>query len=217
VAVSSLIHIGDVVRLWKTHRGDFVMLIITFVVTLALGIAEGILAGVVLSLGLMVYRTSIPHVSVLGKLPGGNRYRNVERFPEATVRDDVLIARFDDRLYFGNSNVFIDTMQKLVQAKGDALEVFVLDASGMQYIDSSGMEALERLVEFVQSKDVKFYLSGAIGPVRDKLAKCGVSDMIGVRCQFMYVSDAVAYHESPPEDVPVWIDQAVQTNVDKKK
>lgn len=217
VAVAGLIHVHDALELWKTHRSDFVMLIITFVVTLSLGIAEGILAGVALSLGYMIYSTSMPHVSVLGQLPGGDRYRNIKRFPEADVRDDVLIVRFDDRLYFGNSNVFLDTMENLIIARGDALEVFVLDAAGIHYIDSSGMEAMKRMIEFVRTRDVKFYLSGAIGPVRDKLTKSGLSDVIGTHNQFMYVSDAVAYHVNPPEQPPSWVEQAVQTNIAKKK
>lgn len=213
VAVSSLINVSEARRLWYTHRSDFIMMLITFLVTLGLGIEEGILAGVTLSLALMIYRTSLPNICVLGQLPDSHRYRNIERFSEAIERDDMLIVRFDDRLYFGNANVFQDEIESLIEKKGENLKVFILDASSIHHIDSSGMEALKLLVEYVHARDLKFALSGAIGPVRDKLFKTGLMAVIGTHNQFMYIHDAVTYYDNPPRSSPYWREHAVQTNV----
>ena len=83
VAVFGLIDIKEAVHLWHANRADFFMLLVTFVATLALGIEQGIGVGVVLSLAMVIYSTTRPHVAVLGKVPGTTSYRNVERFPEA--------------------------------------------------------------------------------------------------------------------------------------
>ena len=45
-------------------------LLATFVATLGLGIEEGILVGVVLSLAVVIYRTTKPHIASMGQVPG---------------------------------------------------------------------------------------------------------------------------------------------------
>ena len=57
VAVAGLFDYKEVIHLWKVDRGDALMLLVTFVGTLALGIEQGILLGVVLSLAMVIYRT----------------------------------------------------------------------------------------------------------------------------------------------------------------
>ena len=70
VAVFGLIDFKYPVQLFKRRKDEFFLLIATFAITLTIGIKEGILIGVLLSLLLMVYRTSVPHVAILGKIKG---------------------------------------------------------------------------------------------------------------------------------------------------
>ncbi|MDX1410373.1 MAG: SulP family inorganic anion transporter, partial [Saprospiraceae bacterium] len=103
VAVAGLIDIREARFLWKSNRTDFWMLIVTFLATLSLGIEQGIAAGVILSLVMVIYRTTRPHVAVLGQVPGTDTYRNTDRFYEVSERPDLLILRFDAQLYFANT------------------------------------------------------------------------------------------------------------------
>ncbi|MCB0618959.1 MAG: solute carrier family 26 protein, partial [Saprospiraceae bacterium] len=120
VAVFGLIDIKEAVHLWHANRTDFFMLIVTFLATLSLGIEQGIGVGVVLSLVMVIFRTTRPHIAVLGKVPGTPYYRNIERFEKVEQRPDLLILRFDAQLYFANVNFFKDTLAELVQRKGKA-------------------------------------------------------------------------------------------------
>jgi SulP family sulfate permease len=113
VAVFGLIDYKEAIHLWKSNRTDFFMLIVTFIATLSLGIEQGIAVGVILSLVMVIYRTTRPHIAVLGKVPGSTYYRNLERFTEVEDRDDLLIIRFDAQLYFANTNFFKDTLEEL--------------------------------------------------------------------------------------------------------
>ena len=103
VAVFGLIDLGEPLRLWCTERVDFFMLAATFVATLVLGIEHGILAGMLLSLGALINRSSRPHFAVLGELPGLELYRNVLRFPEAVPPRNAVIIRFDEQLYVADA------------------------------------------------------------------------------------------------------------------
>ena len=82
VAVYGLIDVKSAIKLWQSNRSDFWMLIITFLTTLTLGIQMGISIGVILSLALIIYRTSRPHIAELGRVPNTYFYRNVDRFEQ---------------------------------------------------------------------------------------------------------------------------------------
>ncbi|MBK8968890.1 MAG: solute carrier family 26 protein [Saprospiraceae bacterium] len=191
VAVAGLIDYREAIRLWHKDRSDFWMLLATFLITLTLGIELGIGAGVLLSLGMVVYRASRPHVAVLGKVPGSPFYRNVQRFSNLEQRPDVLIVRFDGPLYFSNINFFKDNMAALIAGKGAALRLIVLNADSISYLDSSAVHALEEWVQETKAKGLEVYFTGVIGPVRDTLRRWEMTAHIGEQRFFMSNQQAV--------------------------
>ena len=134
-AVCGLIDIGEVTHLWKVKRGDLSVWVITFAATLALGIERGILVGVGASLLLVVLRTVRPHLAVLGRLPGTEIFRNVERFPEAETVPGVLVVRPDAQLHFGNADFFRESLARFEQEQREPLRALVIDASGLNQVD----------------------------------------------------------------------------------
>ncbi len=213
VAVFGLIDIKEVVHLWKANRDDFFMLIATFMGTLSMGIEEGILLGVVLSLGVVIYRSSYPHIAVLGKVPGTIQYRNIERFEDVEVRPDILIIRLDAQLYFANANFFIDFLDKNVDKKGKDLKLIVLDFAAINAIDSSAMDALEEHWKIYQQHGVDIYLSGVKGPIRDAMKKGGFLENIGKEHFFTHIEDAITYFDFKDQGwTPQEKARAIQTN-----
>ncbi len=172
-AVLGLIDTKEIRFLWFTQKEDFAMMAITFLVTLFIGIEEGILTGVVASLGVVIYHSSRPHVARLGQLPGTNVYRNISRFDEAYDRDDVLVIRFDAPLFYANAEFFKDAVKEYVAEKGAALRAVILDASGINSVDTTGIHALAELEKELQDKDVQFRMAAIHGPVRDIMARSG--------------------------------------------
>jgi SulP family sulfate permease len=191
VAVVGLINYKEAVHLWKNDRRDFLSLIVTFLATLTLGIQDGVMIGVILSLAIIIYRNSRPHVAVLGKLPEADLYRNVLRFKQAIRKKGVLIVRFDAPLYFGNAAYFRKQVEDFYNAEPDPPILFVLDAQGISDMDSSGAMELLELVRWIKNQNTTFRISGAIGPIRDVLEKFGVSLEIGANCFHLNVHSAV--------------------------
>src|SRR5690606_39436617 len=74
----------------------------TFLATLLLGIEMGILSGMGLSLLMVIYKASRPHMAQLGRVPGTSIYRNIRRFDNLETRQDLLMFRLDGPLYFAN-------------------------------------------------------------------------------------------------------------------
>lgn len=197
VAVFGLIDIKEVRFLWKSNKADFSVLVVTFFATLALGIEIGIGVGVVLSLALVVYRSSKPHIAVLGRIPDSLFYKNVDRFDSLEQRKDLLIIRPDVRLYFANVNFFREFLDEQIAVKGEALKGVVLNAESMNEVDSTGIHTLKDILEDLRSQNIAFYITGLKGPVRDAFAEAGLTQIIHERNFFICIQDAVNWHDLP--------------------
>ena len=204
VAVFGLIDYKEAVHLWKSNRTDFFLLVVTFIATLTIGIEKGIGLGVILSLAMVIFKTTRPHVAVLAKIPGTHFYRNIERF-EGVIRpkEDVLIVRFDAQLYFANTAFFKDKLEELVIEKGKKLKLIIIDGESMNNLDSSGVHALLEVIEDYTSKKIEVAFSGIKGPVRDAMEKGGVIEKISFNHCFMSIQEAIDCYESMCNDEPL--------------
>ena len=192
VAVSSLFDIKAMKHLCETDRRDLVLLTVTFLTTLFLGIEDGIALGVILSLVIVIYNSTKPHTAELGQLEDSDNYRNIERYSNAKIHDDVIIFRYDSPLYFASSNYFLDAAQKLIQKREIKPRLFVLDASSINFLDSTGVHSLEELLKYLSSTGIEFSIAGAIGPVRDMLKKGGIMAHIGINRFYFDVAEAIS-------------------------
>ena len=191
VAVIRLVNVRYAIDLYNTRRDEFFLLLITCLLTLFAGITEGILVGTLLSLLLMVIRTSKPHYAVLARVSGTNYYKNISRFEtENAVDDDLLIIRFDAQLFFGNREYFKDVITSEVNKKPQ-LRGFILVARGITYIDSSGLSTLRIMIRWFQEKNIRFMIAGAIGPARDVLQRSSLTALIQEKNMFAKTADAV--------------------------
>lgn len=198
VSVFGLIDVVYAKELWTTRKDEFVILLITFLITLFVGIPEGILVGVLCSLLLMVYRTSNPHFAILGNIKGTDYYKNVNRFADEIVsRDDLLVVRFDAQLYFGNSAFFKKQLLKEVHKKGLPLRAVILNAEAINYIDSSGAQTLTKVIREIHQKNIQFYIAGATGPARDIIFSSGIIEELHKEYLFVRIKEAVACYEDP--------------------
>ncbi|MFV0248238.1 MAG: SulP family inorganic anion transporter [Tenacibaculum sp.] len=196
VAVFNLINLKEALRLWKANNLDFWLLAATFIATLFFGIQYGIATGVGLSLILLIFRTSKPYVTELGKVPNSNFYRNKNRFKDVVVEDKVLVFRFDAQLFYANANYFRDKLEQLAKEKGEKLKLIVLDAESINRVDSTGVDMLKERIRYYKKKDIVFYFAGVKGPVRDDLFRGGLLDEITLDHFFMRANRAVHYFKT---------------------
>ncbi len=200
VAVLGLIDYKEAIYLWRSNQTDFWMLLVTFLATLGLGIEMGIGIGVILSLVMVIYRSTRPHVAILGQVPGTHFYRNVKRFSNIVERADILIIRFDAPLYFANINFFKDLIEEQIARKGAELDAIILPANTIYELDSSAVHILEEIIEDCKNRNIELYFSGVRGPVRDAMDKGHLNEKLGPNHFFMNIQEAVDYHDKQPID-----------------
>lgn len=212
-SIRNLFEWQEAKELWNSHRSDFFMMLITFVVTLVVGIKEGVLAGVLLSILIILLNSTRPNIAVLGRLPNTVSYRNINRFETAEQEGNTLIVRFDEQLYFANAGYLRDHVQELANKSPDKLDLFVLDARCIHSIDSSGCHVFEELYDFFQSRDIKFYIAGLVGDVRDHVIKAGLIEKMGNKSQFLDVHQAIMHYKSEKAGKSEgWSPDAIQSN-----
>lgn len=192
VSIFGLIDIKYPIQLWKKNRDECLAFLITFIITMTVGIPQGIVIGILLSLLTMIFRTSKPHIAILGKIKNTEYYKNVNRFEEdITVDKRILIFRFDAQLFFGNQDYFKKELLKQVEIKGAELELIIINAEAINYIDSSALNMLEKVCTDLRETKIKIMITGAIGPIRDIIFNHKLITIIGADNLFINTSEAV--------------------------
>ncbi len=174
VAVLSLVDFSILKRTWTYSKADFIAVTATILVTLGLGVELGVSTGVGLSVLIHLYKSSKPHMAVVGQVPGTEHFRNVLRH-EVITDKEILSLRVDESLYFANARFLEDRIYDLV-AKRPELKHVILMCPAINAIDMSALESLEAINERLNSSGVTFNLSEVKGPVMDRLRRADFLD-----------------------------------------
>lgn len=214
VAVFGLIDYKEALHLWKSNRSDFWILMATFIATLALGIEQGIGIGVILSLAMIIYRTSKPHIAELGNVPGTIFYRNKNRFDNVSIQNDILIVRIDAQMYFANSNYIRESIESLLQNRGKGIKAVIINSDSINNLDSSAIHTLDDMITDFKNQGIQVMFSGVKGPVRDAMVKADMIDKVGKENFFMSVQSAVDRHNTQNHERKDHNQYILQSNVD---
>ena len=210
VSVSGLFKYAEMKTLYAHNKREFYILLTTFLATLLLGVQEGLMIGVSLSILMMIYNTTSPHMTELGSIQDGKLYRNTTRFTDAHVRDDVLIFRFDAPIYFANKDYFVSVLYRWIKQRDmQALQFVVLDAESINTVDGTAVIMLQQVIENLQKQGIQFYITNAIGPVRDSIKTSILSDYMTEKTMFSTINDAITFID---QGINLHATQALQTN-----
>ncbi len=194
VAVLSLVDLGSLKRTWQYSRQDGTAQLATLLGVLLIGVEAGILIGVGLSLLLFLYRTSRPHVAVVGLVPGSEHFRNVQRF-DVIEAPSVLSLRVDESLYFPNARFLEERISELIASRPQVRHL-VLMCPGVNLIDASALDSLETIAERLHTAGVQLHLSEVKGPVMDQLRRSDFLDRFGGQ---VFISQFQALKTLAPE------------------
>jgi SulP family sulfate permease len=200
VAAYGLLDFSMPKKLLSYNLRDLIILNGTLLVTVFIGIKEGILFGIILSLSMLIYRSTKPHIAILGKVPETTFYRNINRFNNLIIDDEVLIVRFDAQLHFANTTFFKDKLQEFANLKEENLKLIIIDGESLNALDSSAIYALDEIHDYFTSHEVIVVFTGLKGPVRDALVHSGLMKKIRYDHCFMSIQEAVDSYENKDLD-----------------
>ncbi|WP_417603860.1 SulP family inorganic anion transporter [Primorskyibacter flagellatus] len=169
VAVLSLVDFSILKKTWGYSKVDFTAVAATILLTLGFGVEVGVSAGVLLSIGLFLYKTSRPHVAEVGLVPSTQHFRNINRH-EVETRPSLVTLRIDENLYFANARFLEDYVTDRVVCDEPITDV-VLMCSAVNEIDMSALESLEAVMHRLADMGIRLHLSEVKGPVTDRLKR----------------------------------------------
>jgi SulP family sulfate permease len=187
VAVLGMLELDTLRTAWRYDRGDALAWVVTCVGVLALGVEAGVIVGVVLSMGTLIWRASRPHIAVLGRIPGTEHFRNVDRYA-ATRCESLLILRIDANLFFGNVEAVSERIEDELRAHPDTRHL-VLTMLAVSSIDTTALFALSELNASLRARGIGLHLAEVKGPVMDRLRASTLLDDLNGK---LFLSTAMA-------------------------
>lgn len=143
-SVLNLINFKKIIDIYKIMRSDGIIATVTFFATIfyAPHLDQGIFIGIILSTAYFIYRRTNPKivqltVNKLGKIVEIHSSRQ-------SACKHIVMLRFDGSLFFANTAFLESYILSLVSSRSKSVKYIILDAQGVNYIDSSGVEMLER-------------------------------------------------------------------------
>jgi len=193
-AVWKLIDLDKLKRMWRVPKEDFWAGLFALGGVLFVDVLAGIIIGVVLSLLILIYRSSFPSVSELGRVAEGDRntFVSIDEFPDATRTRKIVVHRFNASLIFSNADAFADSVLDMLYDATPPARIVVVDCEMMSDMDMTGAAKLGELLDQLRGSGVDVRVSRLHGDARAVAKRDGVLDVIGQDHVHLTVADAVA-------------------------
>jgi SulP family sulfate permease len=184
VAVLSMVNFKAVIKTYAYSKSDGIAMALTIILTLTLGVIIGLIAGIGTSLMMYLYRTSKPHVAIVGQVPGTQSFKNIDRH-EVVTSARIVSMRIDESLYFPNARFLENKVNEIVAANPE-MQHMIINCSAVNSIDASGLESLKSINQRLMDTGIVFHLSEVKGPVMDGLKKTQFFEDLRDRIHFTH-------------------------------
>ena len=178
VAVRGLVDPAALKRLRQVSRVEFRVAMVALVGVLLLGILKGVMLAAIVSLLMLIAAAARPRVAFLGRIPGTQRFSDLERHPENAPVPHVLLFRVESSILYFNSDHVRKRLWQQVEATPD-LRLVIGDLSNTPRVDIAGAQMLSAIQKDLESRGVQLRLAEAHARVRDLLRADGLERKVG--------------------------------------
>ncbi|HSZ33102.1 MAG TPA: STAS domain-containing protein, partial [Puia sp.] len=191
-AVSGLIKIKELKRIRQLNQMEFNIAIIAIAGVLVFGILKGVMISVIMSLILLIRRSSHPEVAVLGRIGNTSHFSDITRHPDNLIIPGIAIMRIESSiLYFNTENIY-EKINHHLNTIDRNLRVLILDLGAAPYVDVAGSKMLMNLALEFQKNGKQIRMVGALSNVREILRKQGLEEITGKISRTSTISDVVS-------------------------
>jgi high affinity sulfate transporter 1 len=173
VAVTGLVKVSELRRLWNFSRQEFAIAIAALLGVLAFGLLRGVLIGALVSLLIVIRRASRPRTTELGRVPGTEYFADLIRHPGNERIPEVFVFRTEAALMYFNVDFVRERLQQGLEARGPGIRLVVIFLGTVPAIDLAGVEFLEEAHQDLAGRGIALRLAEARGQVREALLRAG--------------------------------------------
>lgn len=190
-AAAALADPAGVRRLIGMSRSESLVMLAAFLGVTILGVLTGIAFAVGLAILDFLRRAWDPYRAELVDVPGVPGYHDVSRHPEGERIPGMLILRFDAPLFFGNGSLLGSFVRNKLDQAPPGTERVVLAAEPVTGIDTTALDELVQLDEWLNRHGVDLVFAELKGPVKDRLLQYGMAARFSPEHFYPTVSEAV--------------------------
>ncbi|KAG6910445.1 hypothetical protein DXG01_010800 [Tephrocybe rancida] len=211
----------EVMYYWRMSAWiDLTLMSLTFLLSIIWNVEVGIVVSLIISLLLVVHKSSKARMTILGRIPGTDRWKPVNENPEAEESaDGTLIVRIRENLDFERLRRLelygIQKSHPSEDPRRQQASVLVFHMADVETIDASAAQIMIELLEeykvrtcFLpdgeraltecqpfQSRGVGLFITHLSPTPRETFAKAGIVDLLGADAFRESVADAIALVE----------------------
>lgn len=178
-----MIGVGSIRAIMRASRGDALVLVLTFVVTVAIDLVTAVIAGLVIAS--FVALRDVARASHIERVPLDTSDHSDE---ERALLDERIVAyRLDGALFFGASHRFLLELSEVTD-----VEVVILRMGRLNTIDATGAIMLDDVITKLERRGIAVLLSGI---------KPGHRRVLGALTSAKTLSEAGLVFASTPEAI----------------
>jgi len=183
-------------KLRRASRVEFWFGVLALAGVLLIDVLQGMVIGLVSSMLFAIYRSSRPHISSLGRVPGvPGAYSDLTRHPENIPVPGVLIVRIDAQMYYANAMTVRDHIKTLIAGMRPLPRAVVIDLGAQDAIDVTSTDIIKGWVKELHGNGIVVYMADVHAPVLEAASKTGLLDSIGKNHVFPTLDAAVRFIE----------------------
>ncbi|MBK7137291.1 MAG: SulP family inorganic anion transporter [Rhodocyclales bacterium] len=186
-----LVNPAEMVAIRRVRTMEFRWALVACLGVMVLGTLKGIVVAIMLSLAGLMYLAYDPRVSELRRKPGTNVFRpRSPEHPQDEAIPGLLIARPEDRLYFGNAANVGAKMHALTQAA--APQVVLIDCSAIPGFEYTALKMLIEGEEKQREQGRELWLAALNPEALELVRRTPLAERLGRERMFFNVEQAVA-------------------------
>jgi high affinity sulfate transporter 1 len=190
-AALGLFEFTDLKRIYRIQQWEFWLSIACFAGVAVFGAIPGICLAVVIAVIEFLWDGWRPHYAILGHVEGLRGYHDVKRYPHATRIPGLLLFRWDAPLFFANAELFQDRLLEAVADYPTPVRRVVVAAEPVTSVDVTSADMLRELSRILDERGIHLHFAEMKDPVRDKLIRFELMDIIGDRSFHPTIGSAV--------------------------
>ncbi|KIY52222.1 sulfate anion transporter [Fistulina hepatica ATCC 64428] len=196
----------DVVYFWRLRAwADLGLMLLTFAGSFFWSLETGIIASLICSLMLVVHRASKTQMTILGRIPGTDRWQPLNENPEAqeTIEGVLIVSIRENTLDFANTAQLKERLRRLElygvdrmhpsedpqRSPASSLVFHMLDVAEC---DAQATQIFYELLVEYKNRGVGLYLTNLRSKPMKVFEKAGIVDFLGAEAFYTDIAYAIA-------------------------
>ena len=194
-SVINLIDFSHIRSIWQYSPVETLPFFVTFFGVFFFSTQVGILGGIAVAIAIHLFRTSRPHISILGRIDNTDSYADIHYQENARLLPKTILVRVEESIYFANAQFLENFLRQAISDYPNAAYL-VLDCRAVNRIDANGLSMLLQMVQEFAKIGVEIYFADLQPHQMSRFSGSHFQEQIRKNHFFRNIHEAVVYLEA---------------------